>query len=357
MSRSVPRSHLVRRRHLAALVAALALVAAVLTLPTASAVFTSRTTNPANALAADRLQPPSGLTATTSCLSSTIVFRAATKAAGSGSLVLPTPPGTSAGDLLVAQVSNWGGPAVLTPPAGWTLIRRDSAFQTNGAAQVTSALFWRVAVATEPASATFQLAASVDMAGGIAAYSGVSTTSPVDTHEAATGTSATTTVPSVTTTVANTMLVHLTTKRQEQLPAPGGTAERWRQISGTGTSIQGVSAGDVSFAGPGATPVRSSTSPSTFSSEWIGQTLALRPIPQQPAATLNWTATPSSWATGYRGERIVGGTVQATNSAPMGTTTVTDPGLVNGTTYTYRIWAHRGTWVSTAVTTTLTPSC
>ena len=357
MSRSVPRSHLVRRRHLAALVAALALVAAVLTLPTASAVFTSRTTNPANALAADRLQPPSGLTATTSCLSSTIVFRAATKAAGSGSLVLPTPPGTSAGDLLVAQVSNWGGPAVLTPPAGWTLIRRDSAFQTNGAAQVTSALFWRVAVATEPASATFQLAASVDMAGGIAAYSGVSTTSPVDTHEAATSTSATTTVPSVTTTVANTMLVHFTTKRQEQLPAPGGTAERWRLISGTGTSIQGVSAGDVSFAGPGATPVRSSTSPSNFSSEWIEQTVALRPIPQQPAATLNWTATPSSWATGYRGERIVGGTVQATNSAPMGTTTVTDPGLVNGTTYTYRVWAYRGTWVSTAVTTTLTPSC
>ena len=357
MSRSVPRSHLVRRRHLAALVAALALVAAVLTLPTASAVFTSRTTNPANALAADRLQPPSGLTATTSCLSSTIVFRAATKAAGSGSLVLPTPPGTSAGDLLVAQVSNWGGPAVLTPPAGWTLIRRDSAFQTNGAAQVTSALFWRVAVATEPASATFQLAAAVDMAGGIAAYSGASTTSAVDAHEAATSTSATTTVPSVTTTVANTMLVHVITKRQEQLPAPGGTAERWRLISGTGTSIQGVSAGDASFAGPGATSARSSTSPSNFSSEWIGQTIALRPIPQQPAATLNWTATPSSWATGYRGERIVGGTVQATSSAPMGTTTVTDPGLVNGTTYTYRIWAHRGTWVSTAVTTTLTPSC
>lgn len=357
MSRSVPRSHLARRHHLPALVAALAVVAAVLTFPTASSAFSATTANSANALAADRLQPLSDLTATTSCLSSTIVFRAATKAAGSGSLVLPTPPGTSVGDLLVAQVSNWGGPATLTPPAGWNLIRRDSAFQTNGAAQVTSALFWRVAVATEPASATFQLAASVDMAGGIAAYSGVSTTSPVDTHEAATSTSATTTVPSVTTTVANTMLVHLTTKRQEQLPAPGGTAERWRQISGTGTSIQGVSAGDVSFAGPGATPVRSSTSPSTFSSEWIGQTLALRPIPQQPAATLNWTATPSSWATGYRGERLVSGTVQRSSTLPMGTTTVTDTGLVNGTTYTYRIWAYRGTWVSTAVTTTLTPSC
>jgi hypothetical protein len=354
---SIPRFRPLGRRHLPALVAALALVAAVLTLPTASAVFTSTTANPANTLAADRLQPPSGLTATTSCVSSTIGFRAATSAKGSGSLLLPTPPGTSAGDLLVAQVSNWGGPAALTPPAGWNLIRRDSAYQANGAAQVTAALFWRVAVATEPPSATFHLAASVDMVGGIAAYSGVSTTSPVDTHEAAAGTSATTTVPSVTTTVANTMLVHFTTKRQEQLPAPGGTAERWRLISGTGTSIQGISAGDASFAGPGATSVRSSTSPSNFSSEWIGQTIALRPIPQQPAAILTWTAGPSSWATGYRGERIAGGTVQATSSAPMGTTTVTDPGLVNGTTYTYRVWTYRGSWVSPDVTTTLTPSC
>ena len=222
---------------------------------------------------------------------------------------------------------------------------------------MTAALFWRVAVASEPTSATFNLAASVDMVGGVAAYSGVSTTSPVDTHEAAASTSATTTVPSVTTTVANTMLVHFTTKRQEQLPAPGGTAERWRLISGTGTSIQGISAGDASFAGPGATSVRSSTSPSNFSSEWIGQTIALRPIPQQPAAILTWTASPSSWATGYRGERIAGGTVQATSSAPMGTTTVTDPGLVNGTTYTYRVWTYRGSWVSPDVTTTLTPSC
>ncbi len=346
---------------LAPLVAVLALVVAVLALPPASAVYTSTTANPANTLAADQLQPPSGLTATTSCASSTIEFRGATSAKGSGSLTLRTPPETRAGDLLVAQVSNWGGPATLTPPpTGWNLVRRDSVNQVNqanGTPQVTSALFWHVASATEPATATFQLAASVDTAGGIAAYRGVRTTSPVDAHHAMTGSSDTTTVPSVPTTVANTVLVHFTTKRQEQLPAPGGTAERWRLLSGTGTSIQGVSAGDVSFAGPGATPERLSTSPTTFSSEWIGQTLALRPIPQQPAAILTWTASPSSWADGYTGERLVDGTVQGRSTVPMGTTTVTDRGLVNGTTYTYRVWAYRGTWVSTLQATTLTPSC
>lgn len=58
---------------------------------------------------------------------------------------------------------------------------------------------------------------------------------------------------------------------------------------------------------------------------------------------------PARWA------RAVGAPVGV--HRPIGTTTVTDPGLVNGTTYTYRIWAYRGSWVSPSVTTTLTPNC
>ena len=85
--------------------------------------------------------------------------------------------------------------------------------------------------------------------------------------------------------------------------------------------------------------------------------MALRQAPGTPSAVLSWTPSPSSWADGYRGERVVGGTVQRSSTLPMGTTTVTDTGLVNGTTYTYRLWAYRGSWVSTVQTTTLTPSC
>ena len=48
---------------------------------------------------------------------------------------------------------------------------------------------------------------------------------------------------------------------------------------------------------------------------------------------------------------------QGSSSVPMGTTTAADAYLVNGTTYSYRVWAYRGAWVSTAATTTLTPSC
>ena len=40
-----------------------------------------------------------------------------------------------------------------------------------------------------------------------------------------------------------------------------------------------------------------------------------------------------------------------------GTASTTEGPLVNGVTYTFRLWAHRGSWVSPDVTTTLAPSC
>ena len=355
----MPRFRPLRRRHLPALVAALALVAAVLTLPTASASFTSTTANSANALAADLLQPPSGLTATQSCSPSTITYLNASTAAGVGSMTLPTPSGISPGDVLVAQVGNkGGGTATLTAPAGWTSIRRDTAMRSGNTPQVTSALFWRVVVAGEPSSATFTTTSTVDMVGGIAAYRGVSTAAPVDVSDVRTGTSTTATTPSVTTTVAHTMLVDFTAKWQDELPAPAGTQQRWKRMSSADTANFGISAGDVTFAGTGATPTRNAASSTGYSSEWLAQTIALRPVPQQPAAGLAWTASPSTWATGYQLERSAGGTVQETRSlTPVGTTTATEGPLTNGVTYTFRLWAYRGSWVSTAATTTLTPSC
>ena len=41
----------------------------------------------------------------------------------------------------------------------------------------------------------------------------------------------------------------------------------------------------------------------------------------------------------------------------MSAVATTDGPLVNGTAYTYRLVAYRGTWTSTAATAALTPSC
>jgi hypothetical protein len=83
------------RAPLAAVAAVLAVLAAVLMLPAASAAFSAATVNGADALAADRLLPPSGLAATQTCSSTPfIAFRAAATATGgprSSSALRPGP--------------------------------------------------------------------------------------------------------------------------------------------------------------------------------------------------------------------------------------------------------------------------
>jgi hypothetical protein len=281
------------------------------------------------------------------------VFRAASGATGLNSVYLTTPAGVVAGDVLVAHVSNrdnWSMPT----PAGWTPLRRD-----NNGTQLQAAVFWRVATASEPAGVTFTLtgASNTQMVGGNLAYSGARTTNPVGVSGVTTGTGTTATTPSVTTTVANTFLVQIVVKRQEALPAPTGTTSRGSLLA-AGPGGIGVVAGDETFADPGATGARSSTSGSAFSSEWVAHTIALRPPAGSPSASLSWTASPTGAATGYLLERVVGGTVQATATVtPVSAVATTDGPLVNGTAYTYRLVAYRGAWRSTAVTAALTPSC
>ena len=334
---------------------ALAVLVVTATATSAGAAFSDSFTV-ATAVATDRLAPPSGLTVVQTCTpSASIAFRAASSAKGSTSLTLPTPAGTVAGDVLVAQVANRYEAYPLSAPSGWTLIFRD----TSGAA-VTSALFWRVATATEPSGATFTLSgvSGVQMAGGIAAYSGVSTTNPVNASGTTAGHGPTVSTASVTTTAANTLLLHTVTKRQEDLAAPTGTTERWRLMSGNGTATEGASAGDERFAGPGATAPRVSTSSANFSTEWVSHTVALRPLPGTPSAAATWTAAPQPWATGYRLDRIVAGTVQATRTVPLVSATyATDGPLANGTTYTYELRTYFASWTSVPLTVTLAAAC
>jgi hypothetical protein len=342
------------RRRVVGLLCASAVVAAVTAVPAAYALLSDSagvTTTVSTAV----LAPPSGAAVTQSCTPpATIVLRDATSAKGQDALTLDLPTGTTTGDVLVAQVANrsglFGG---ITPPAGWTLLDRRSS-----GTQVTSAVYWKVAGATEPVTVTFALLGSsgVQMVGGIAAYSGVSTSTPINAWAASTGTGGTTTMPSVTTTAPGTTLVHAITKRQETMPAPTGTTERWRLISGTGTATEGATVGDEVFAGSGASPARSTST--GFNAEWVAQTVALRPIPGTPTANATWTASPSTWATGYRAERWVGSSLQMSGAVtPVSTTSAQDGPLVNGTTYTYRLSTYRGSWTSSAVSVTFRPDC
>ena len=335
------------RATLVGLVAALGSFVAVLALPSVHTAFSATTGTPDNSLVADWLRSPSGLVVTQTCSYAPIAVRGALASTGPSPLSLSPPSGTQAGDVLVAQVA-WYGASTITAPSDWT---RVLVHTSEGV--VTSTVYWKVATAGEPA-ATFTRPSTEngDMVGGIVAYTGVSRSAPVAVAGGATGTGEIATSPALTTTATGGVVLHFLAKSGAQLPTPAGLRGHWVHSSDS----EGVTAADESFAGPGAIPSRTSTS-SGSATAWIAQTVVLRPALQNVGAVLSWTASPSSWADGYRGERSVGGTVQASRTVPSGTTTATDTGLVNGTTYGYRIWTYRGTWVSTAVATSLTPSC
>lgn len=336
---------------------ALPLLVVPLTVPATGAVFTASTGDTGNTASTASLSPPSNLSVSRTCAAATITVRNATSASSTnGSLILTTPAGTAANDVLIAHVTNrYDGSYAIGTPAGWTLINRTTA--GAGANSLTSAVYWRRAAASEPASATFVLAggSGVDMVGGLVAYGGVDGTAPVNVSAVATGSGTTVTTPSLTTTVTNTRLVHLFTKLGEAQPVPSGSTQRWRLLSPTSGDNQGASAGDEAIAAAGSTGTRSSTG--TQATGWIVQTGALRPA-LVPTASLTWTASTSSGATGYTLDRVVSGTVQASADVPgIATTSTTDGPLVSGTTYTFRLSAYRGSWRSTQASGTLTPVC
>lgn len=211
-----------------------------------------------------------------------ISFRAAASAgapSGTLTLTIATPSGTVAGDVMIASIAVRPNTATITPPAGWTLVRR----MDNASANANSlAVYSRVAGASEPANYSWTFSASTGSAGGIQTFSGVDTTTPINVESGQTtpnGLSHTT--PSVTTTMANTMLVtsHGFTSAASWTP-PGGMTEAFDTASiavpnGGGISIEGNCARQASAGTTGA-KTATATADSDVGNAHI---LALRPAP------------------------------------------------------------------------------
>ena len=133
---------------------------------------------------------------------------AVTTAATYGStLAVSRPATTASGDVLVASVyARLPGSATITPPSGWSLIRRDSS--TPEDASLTQALYYRVATSSEPAAYVWSVGSQASAAGAILDFKGVDTTSPVDSHSGAfTRRSTSFSAPSVTTTAKSDLVV------------------------------------------------------------------------------------------------------------------------------------------------------
>jgi len=146
------------------------------------------------------------------------------------SLTINKPAGTIQNDVMIAPIGFSPNTLTITPPAGWTLVRRVD----NANANANSLAVYRLtAGAAEPASYTWTFSAAGYLAGGIATFSGVDTTTPIDVENGnctQAGSCATATLThrasAVTTTVTNTMVVSSHTYSSAGTwAAPGGMTE------------------------------------------------------------------------------------------------------------------------------------
>ncbi|MEK7425098.1 MAG: DUF6701 domain-containing protein, partial [Actinomycetota bacterium] len=193
---------------------------------------------------------------------------------------LATPAGTAADDVMIASIGFQPSTLTITPPAGWTSIRR-----TANAAGTANTLetFRRTAVAGEPVVHRFVFSAAATAAvGGIQSFAGVDTTTPVDVENGqATPNGATHATPSVMTTVAGTMIVtaHTFSSSATWNP-PAGMVESADRANLTvpNAAGQSIELNRVDQGSIGATGVKTATA-SGNPDRGNTHILALRPAP------------------------------------------------------------------------------
>lgn len=99
-------------------------------------------------------------------------------------IILDKPTGTVQDDVMIAVIGgngNWAGVLGITPPAGWTLVRKID--NTTGQYYPTVAVYYKVAGASEPSNYVFTFSnysGGTYAAGSISSFYGVGTVSPID---------------------------------------------------------------------------------------------------------------------------------------------------------------------------------
>jgi hypothetical protein len=206
-----------------------------------------------------------------------------------GPLTINKPAGTVAGDVMVAGIAFNHDSVVITPPAGWTLVRRVD----NTDAILGLEVHYRVAGASEPASYTWLATTSSTnfryVVGGIQSFSGVDATSPINVDAGQCtpqptpcgSSSLTHATPDVTTTVADTMLVtHHAYESSNTWTPPTGMTEGFDQANLATPTTDGMSIeGNYQLqAAAGATGAKTATAAGT-SDDGVTHILALKPRP------------------------------------------------------------------------------
>ena len=197
-----------------------------------------------------------------------IAFRSSSTGANATAtnLILPSPAGVQAGDVMVAVIDVRQTPQTTTP-AGWTLV----SMTPNGTAY-RQFVYTKVA-GSEPVSYEFTFNQRSAASGAVVAYSGVDTASPVETFTAAIGSATDITGPSATTAFGGARVVGaFSINNSSAIAPPAGMTERGEVASGAKITTE---VADMVQPTPGSTGDRIATAATGTAN--IGQLVVLRP--------------------------------------------------------------------------------
>lgn len=321
------------------------------TAPPTGAAFTAQTANQGSSIAADVLDPPSGLTATRSCTASAPVLRAVSSATGTqASLVVPVPAGVQAGDVVVAMVMHavQATPPVAGPGDGWQ-VATGAPFGAAGASFFGS----KVSAGAEPSAYTFTgLTAGQATAAVVVAYAGASWNYP--SHQIWLGSGDQVEAHASSAAEQATVVTGFTAVGESAVIAPpAGTNGRAGVVAtpAAGPPVALTVSDRTYLAGAGPTVTTAALSTANPSQ---GFAIVVGPGPGPSPVHLSWGATPDAYASGYEGTRsdvsgwIVAGAGQ--------TVTEYDDATLGAAGARYYLRSVAGSWRSTWVTADV-PAC
>ncbi|MFZ6014785.1 MAG: peptidoglycan-binding protein [Patescibacteria group bacterium] len=188
-------------------------------------------------------------------------------------LVINRPTGVSSGSFLIAGLTvNGGNGVTITPPSGWTLIRR-----TDNGGNVVLASYYKVAGGSEPSSYTWTLSRAFGnsrASGGIIRYSGVNNSDPIDASSGNTGNGSTASAASIDTVWNNDrVVVFFGIDDNATFGTISGANERF-DVTNSDSSGPATAGDDYTQITAGSTG--SKTSAISQSDYWAAQQIALR---------------------------------------------------------------------------------
>lgn len=249
-------------------------------------------------------------------------------------LSVAVPAGTTTGDLLLAQVTAQGGAsATITPPGGWTLVRRD-----NVGEDLAQAIFQRIAGAGEPGGYAFSITGAESAAGGIVRVAGVDVVEPLHGSRGSTGSGTQLSAPGVSTDDPGTAVTFFGVLAPTSLSTPSGFE-----------SVTASQQGDTSvLAARRPLPdggTAAGTSEAGVAGTWIAQTVVTRDAPVAEPVTTTTTVPPDDTTT----------TSAATTTTDADTTTTdADTTTTTSTSTTTTTTSTPTTTTTTSTTTTTT---